>query len=194
MSWSFGEIRSLCVKATKGAGLPWGLAEEAAFCVDWLERCGLPGVDTLAAYLVQTEEKPSMTADQCPITQGTWISDTQVTELGENLSVLQPLLLAPFLSLNVGNDPARLSWGGGSLTFSCAGIAEHAGNLKPVSPQQVALETHVHASVSPAAKTRIGADRDRSIAVLNRFAAKTYAPATEQSRLAGAGAGTSDND
>jgi len=32
------------------------------------------------------------------------------------------------------------------------------------------------------------------IAVLTRFAHNTYAPATEASRLAGAGAGLSDND
>jgi len=34
----------------------------------------------------------------------------------------------------------------------------------------------------------------RQVDVLIRFAARTYAPATEASRLSGAGAGTTDND
>ena len=33
-----------------------------------------------------------------------------------------------------------------------------------------------------------------SLTVLNRYAAKTFAPVSEQSRLLGAGAGLSDND
>ena len=37
-------------------------------------------------------------------------------------------------------------------------------------------------------------ERVRSLFVLNTFAHRTYAPATEESRLLGAGAGLSDND
>ncbi|MFV1875593.1 hypothetical protein [Nioella sp.] len=33
-----------------------------------------------------------------------------------------------------------------------------------------------------------------TVAALNAFAHRTYAPATEESRLAGAGAGLTDND
>jgi len=35
---------------------------------------------------------------------------------------------------------------------------------------------------------------DETVNALSAFAARTYAPATEESRLAGAGAGLSDND
>ena len=42
--------------------------------------------------------------------------------------------------------------------------------------------------------SRVPANAAPHIAVLTRFASRTYAPATEASRLAGAGAGTSDND
>ena len=33
MSWSLGETAALALKAARGAGLPWGLAEEAAGAV-----------------------------------------------------------------------------------------------------------------------------------------------------------------
>ena len=51
MSWSLGEIRSLSIKAARGAGMTWGLAEEAGFSVCWLEERGWPGVEALSGYL-----------------------------------------------------------------------------------------------------------------------------------------------
>jgi hypothetical protein len=41
---------------------------------------------------------------------------------------------------------------------------------------------------------RVESTASECIATLTRFAHNTYAPATEASRLAGAGAGLSDND
>ena len=51
MSWSLGEVRALAVKAARGSGLPWGLAEEAGFAVQWLEARGGPGVEALSQYI-----------------------------------------------------------------------------------------------------------------------------------------------
>ena len=51
MSWSLGETSALALKATRGAGLSWGLAEEAAGAVAWLHERGLPGVAALCSYL-----------------------------------------------------------------------------------------------------------------------------------------------
>jgi hypothetical protein len=48
---TLSEIASTSLKAARGAGCPWGLAEEAAMAVRVLESHGLPGVADLAALL-----------------------------------------------------------------------------------------------------------------------------------------------
>ena len=48
---SLPEIESLVVKAARGAGYNWGIAEEAGFAVRWLARTGLPGPEILLAHL-----------------------------------------------------------------------------------------------------------------------------------------------
>lgn len=194
MSWSFSEIRSLSVKATRGAGLPWGLAEEAGFAVEWLERNGIPGSEALAAYVEETEANASFTADQCPITQGTWISDSGSVELPENLSVFQPVLLIPFLSLCCGRKDLSLAWSRGSATFTNTEILECSGEVVPATAEMVTLKPASVTVAHSEPTTRVPENRRSAVVILNRFAAKTYAPATEESRLAGAGAGTTDND
>jgi hypothetical protein len=49
-------------------------------------------------------------------------------------------------------------------------------------------------TIANAAIPRIPVTASACITVLNSFAKNTYAPATEASRLAGAGAGLNDND
>lgn len=39
------EIEALCLKAARGAGHPWGVAEEAAWAAGWLASHGLPGAE-----------------------------------------------------------------------------------------------------------------------------------------------------
>ena len=51
MSWSLGETGALALKAARGAGMTWGLAEEASEAVVWLQARGLPGVSALCRYL-----------------------------------------------------------------------------------------------------------------------------------------------
>ncbi len=53
MSWSLGEVRALAIKAARGSGLHWGMAEEAGFACHWLENHGLPGTSLLSSLLKQ---------------------------------------------------------------------------------------------------------------------------------------------
>ena len=39
-SLSRNEVASLCMKAARGAGMSWGLAEEAGFAAAWLVQHG----------------------------------------------------------------------------------------------------------------------------------------------------------
>lgn len=45
------ELRTLIVKAARGAGLEWGLAEEAGWAAEWLARRGMPAADWAAGWL-----------------------------------------------------------------------------------------------------------------------------------------------
>ena len=50
---SLNEIESLALKAARGAGMSWGLAEEAAVAASWLAARSLPWAETLADLLAQ---------------------------------------------------------------------------------------------------------------------------------------------
>jgi hypothetical protein len=46
-SWSLGETGAIALKAARGAGMSWGLVEEASHAVIWLAHRGAPGVASL---------------------------------------------------------------------------------------------------------------------------------------------------
>ena len=63
MSWSLGETGALALKAARGAGMTWGLAEEASEAVVWLQARGLPGVSALCRYLSWYKLQKSLYSD-----------------------------------------------------------------------------------------------------------------------------------
>lgn len=48
---ALSELRSLITKAARGAGLSWGLAEEAGWAAEWLARHGMPAADWATIWL-----------------------------------------------------------------------------------------------------------------------------------------------
>ena len=70
MSFALNEVEATAKKATRGAGYPWGLAEEAAKATRWLCAQGLDGVAILAGALTRDGERYV-----CPITEGARLSD-----------------------------------------------------------------------------------------------------------------------
>ncbi|MGI9491163.1 MAG: DUF3726 domain-containing protein [Geminicoccaceae bacterium] len=205
MSWSLGETRALAIKAARGAGLSWGVAEEAGFAVHWLEAHGSPGVQALVRYLHwrsmpgcditpvwSTADQQGMSAMFCPLELGAKLQDTGEGSSGHLGWVRQPLLLAPFLT---ASGPYRLIWADTSIL-----IAAH-GMTTPAETQSLLIE-HADCRLEKANQEvpaeplsrRVSTAEAAHMILLEAFAARTYAPATEQSRLAGAGAGLRDND
>ena len=103
-----GEIRSLAVKAARGAGFDWGLAEEAGFAVEWLERRGMPGAAALSGYLTFRHYNALPTEIACPLTLGALISDTGDWQNHFPCACQQPMLLAPFLANVCGESRLQL--------------------------------------------------------------------------------------
>ena len=196
MSWSLGETAALALKATRGAGLSWGLAEEAAGAVFWLHQRGLPGISALCGYLDCYGAAGTAGDAACPLVLGTALSDgthavpEQLDERIDLGTVSAPLLLLPF----VATIPPGTFWLIAPGDGDAAPDPWHSGWLRGSAPCQLQ-----HGTAAQIAGTRAGHTRlpDRFACCVDRltdFAHRTYAPATSQSRLAGAGAGLTDND
>ena len=209
MSWSLGEIAALATKAARGSGMDWGLADEAGYAVKWLQRRQLPGVAALCRYLSWRQAGeitiwPDDTARDghyCPIATGAAYGDGVFGDDVQFARVRTPLLLIPFISLRVANTPVCLSMENAVfvLTQDKLGFSKNdTAILMDSSACQIyaASDDELPAMITIAndAIPRVPVTASACITVLNSFAKNTYAPATEASRLAGAGAGLNDND
>ncbi len=208
MSWSLAETRTLATKAARGAGFSWGLAEEAGFAVRWLQSHGAPGVEALAELLEWTEKSGNRcspvwddgkegepAAPFNPLELGTALMDANRCGYGDLGHVCQPLLLVPFIAASAPKNGCRLVWHDSSILLGPDSFNSNAGReaLLPdiASCALSALDGDLPA---PVRQLRVPEDEKPAIERLGRFAARTLAPATETSRMAGAGAGLTDND
>lgn len=209
---SLGEAEALSRKAARGAGFDWGTAEEAGRAVRWLCAHHLPGGEALAGLLTVSDGVPpahrapvcgtvwrARAGCLCPVTAGAALADRagagpQAVTLAD---LARPLLLMPFAQ-------AAAARSGGALRVDWAGFRADvaAGAVALVTTEAVALSRVGEVTCRPVpAPQGEGLSRGyraaidaAALATLERFAARTYAPATRAGRLAGAGAGLSDND
>lgn len=217
MTWSLGEIESTAKKAARGAGMAWGIAEEAGRATRWLCAAGWPGAESLAA-LLQAEDgaawadlRPRIAGDAwtarggllCPIAAGAAIADrAQDWAAGGSARlgpVAHPLLLVPFAAMaaDIAGTTLRIGWVGVDITRgkgeTRARIADAAAVAAPRA-DTVTLAPAELAGGQPITRVYRGEVTPEAAQILGGFEHRTYAPATPESRLAGAGAGLSDND
>lgn len=188
MSYSLNETEALVRKAARGAGYSWGEAEDAGRAVRWLEARSLPGA-AAALHLFGLKTTGALAPDSCGLTLGTRLSDGVLPE-GTLANVDAPLLLLPFAHA-MGTDQT-LTWLTGTACLGTDGTATLTG-APPALRDDMTLSQGRSTGTSLIATTR--ADIPQAVIDgLTALAARTYAPATEASRLLGAGAGLSDND
>ncbi|TXH37842.1 MAG: DUF3726 domain-containing protein [Rhodospirillaceae bacterium] len=197
MKPSLNEIQVECKKASRGAGLSWGLAEEVGQA---MARLAGQGVDALPVLLDYLEALPDRDMSGDPIRAGTWIADqANLLAEGESLSfaeIRQPMLVLPFVAMaaqSIGR-PIIVTHRDGAWTVPSAGMP--AQDLSGIEILQGVTCTAAAAKVdiaSPVSMPRLDID-DLIWQRLKDLAQRTYVPATEQSRLLGAGAGSIDND
>ena len=186
MDWSLGAIASLCAKAARGAGRPWGLAEEAGWAVRWLSSCGVPGAEICATWLGNQK-------GLCAVSRGLETRDRGAGALPAEIDhIAAPGLLLPFIAWTLRPDQTvSITMGDAKIALSCDGMSLD-GRLPDASAVHVADGCSM--SPSPRAAWRVETVAPAALAALQSLAARTYAPASEQSRLLGAGAGLTDND
>lgn len=216
MSHSLNEISAHAKRAARGAGLSWGMSEEAARAVRWLASYDLAGPELLLDVLVQNDRVPqeqvapaslegewfAPSGNLCPIAAGAALNDC-ADQLADGrpikmANVSYPLLLLPFaawVSVYL-RRPVSIAWQDVCLDTDCDGIwiddpqsQINASNAAMLSCQVAPLRKD--AAIRPGLRGSVQPD---IWAGLDAFAQRTYAPATEASRLLGAGAGVSDND
>ncbi len=217
MTWSLSEIEGLALKAARGAGMDWGIAEEAGKATGWLCRASWPGADMLAGLLLRNDRKSfaalrplqitgiwaAEDGALCPLITGTVfcdmaadLRDTAPVELGPTA---YPLLLVPFVAsaADLAGCALQIEWDGVSV-ISANGLSYPTKSTQAALTAPICDRVIIRVVKTPASQSWALANRGDIIPetaqILKKFAHRTYAPDTLESRLAGAGAGLTDND
>jgi len=185
VSFSHGEIADLARKAGRGAGLAWGAAEELAWAARWLTERALPGPEAASWLLTGADGRSALEA-------GLALADAAVLPRRLALGVVAaPLLLVPFLSRRAEGGHVVVNAGRWQFHVGADGT-DLDGSLGQSA--DVVLWPKTGSFTTRAAAARVGSIDPAALDSLERLAARTYAPATEASRMQGAGAGVTDND
>lgn len=214
MSYALNEVEAIAKKAARGAGYTWGMSEEAAKATRWLCVNDIDGVHALATVLnvVDGTGPNNMTprnvldiwrsksGEMCPLMAGATLSDFAAVGPTSQVNIselITPVLLLPFAAMAARQlgVAVTLSWDGvvavtDGVTVCLDGAMDCLTTNKA---EQVTINRAGQIGQSLAQCNR-ATPIDSDWATLNRFAHRTYVPATEESRLKGAGAGLSDND
>jgi len=170
---SFNELEARLKKAAKGAGLPWGLAEEFAKSLVWLARLNV----RLEIWVTEFLKDPKC-ADQ--LAQWSYALDLRVVTAAPTTSEIGKRWiwlgfqgrLAKTMNAELDLESARVS----------------STRLELVGQSEVKLYSQ---SSDAILRADVGSALWHELEI---FEYRTYAPESEASRLKGAGAGVTDND
>lgn len=216
---SLNEVEVYGRRAARGAGMPWGLAEEAGKASRWLCERGLPGVELLARLLEANDGRSyasmapviangrwqAADGDLCPVCTGAALSDhMDLLTCEKEISLIRlayPLLLAPFLDRSWRLDGVcyELRWPNACVSVFANGLemecSEESAHLSEhVEEVKVTAGTHRNGRPEHHPRT-VGVKTPLPVwRAMEAFAKRTYVPATDESRAKGAGAGRTDND
>lgn len=212
---SLNEIDALVRKAARGAGLSWGLAEEAGKCARTMAGAGPAGLSLLAEMLeaqlggdlschVAADGKIWKSSDALPLNPlvlGPSLADHAFLLAEEGIDVegpvAAPALLLPFVGAAASRLGAavRLETDLGACVISTVADAAPATLAGPVQRIRLSLAPAVTGPAcrrsTPLRPARLSPELRRRFEAL---AARTYVPSSERSRATGAGAGLNDND
>jgi Protein of unknown function (DUF3726) len=204
---SLNEVEALAAKAARGAGLSWGLCEDTGKAARWLAARGIDWAPSLAALLTACDKlagpfDSSIERQVSPLLTGSFFADLGTSEL-EISHVAHPAWLLPFAArvAALHGRAVCVGWAGASVVVSSNGC-ELAGSTNDLMAPYVDIVTWSPFLLSSDESRRAVALPNRtrcSISVaawqaLEVLGARTYVPASNQSRTRGAGAGLTDND
>ncbi len=222
MALSLNQVEQTARKAVRGAGLPWGLAEDAGRAVRRLEMLEFPGMVWLSSLLdtlphdrldplrieSSGEDWRAVSGIMSPLLAGPSVADW-IGLQGNGAAATLHLAQIACPGLCIGNIANVLQFSDLQvrLEFPTAALAIDREGLTVIrgvsadfcgAPQDVLLETARSGSTVEGVRylPRVGSrDVDPcALGMLESLAHRTYVEASETSRLSGAGAGLQDND
>ncbi len=209
MSLSLNEIEAVAKRAARGAGYQWGIAEEAAKATRWLCAQGLDGVMELSSLLkrgfanggeahVPTQFRGDWAGDSdlCPLLTGASLSDCAHLLHSGPIRIrhlVSPMILLPFAAQVARVQSQIATIQSGDFSAATDGVRLVMKDVCPPVADSIEVALRGTLTAPCALRTRATPD-SKGWEIINSFAHRTYAPATEESRLLGAGAGLSDND
>lgn len=216
MNVSLNEIEVLAKRASRGAGYAWGIAEESGKATRWLAAHGFASLETLLDLLKHKDSKSvgdaipvatnnvwhAPSGELCPLVAGTILCDRmEIVAEGRDLvfgSVLHPLFVVPFAAMaaKISDATFEMRWDGIVMVVAARKVSMVRGDINQArSCTQTVSIRRVEIDILDPVERLTHCSVDETIwARLNEFAHRTFAPATQASRLSGAGAGLSDND
>lgn len=211
-SWGIAEDAGRAVSWLEQRDLP-GLNLLARLCQRIDERLGqAPTSTAIEAGFCPEMLSATWTARDgqlCPLLSGIALSDRGLPESEQPTisakNVMYPLLVLPFLADLADRSNYVIDLQFGSSQMSVDGVHLWvAASSKTESASLLTATEDLVISIKPAGETphyevwqkrrSRGLVANTVWSVLDQFAHRTYAPATEESRIRGAGAGISDND
>ena len=204
---SLNEVEAMAAKAARGAGLSWGLCEDTGKAARWLAACGIDWAPSLVALLAVCDKlagpfDSAIDRQVSPLRAGSYFADLGTSEM-ELWNVAHPAWLLPFAArvAALHGRAVRVGWAGASVIVWSIGC-ELVGSTYDLMAPHVATVTWSPLSLGrDETKTAVAlSNRTRSpISIadwhaLETLGARTYVPASDQSRAKGAGAGLTDND
>ncbi len=189
---TLSEIAATCTKAARGAGCPWGIAQEAGTAARLLEAHGLPGTTTLA-HLFSAPRSCACTgqadAAACGLAQMVALSDAPPDQALRIDTVAAPLLMLAPLILEGGSW--RMDWEGGA-----AGCGPDGAWIMGEAPKvaSVTIKRQQDGQKGTGSSWHSRPVLPEAWAALQSLAARTYVPETDASRASGAGPDDSNSD
>ncbi|TPN85537.1 DUF3726 domain-containing protein [Mesorhizobium sp. CU2] len=189
---SLNEVETLSAKAARGAGFSWGLAEDVGRAA---RRIAAAGEDWSSAMLSLAENAQSFDAPD-PARATRWRTGEADKPAGKPLCPIRTAALLlddpppadalPLTILDVGLPV----WFCAMLLRSDMRIARPA----TLSMSQADVVVERRDGIERPVTGRRGSIDQRTFAALNAFAARTYVPESENSRVRGAGGGRVDDE
>jgi len=206
MNLSLNEIEGGVRKAALGAGLSVGLADDTGRAVAVLQAYGFDGISAALAGFANTglAARPVIKNSDATFDAGNPIpnavSALDLVAAGVVKRVLMRAIEAPLLVVGLAAIAAQDQGGGFVVGVGSSGFALVSGGGIAIEGVLASGVTEVTISRSrPDGTVRPRPDHIPDVppaiwAQVQALAALTYVPATEASRLSGAGAGMTDND
>jgi hypothetical protein len=187
---SLSEAETLAAKAARGAGFPWGLADEIGRAARTLAAQGESWGEALLALAgaAQTFEAPAF--DRIAL----WLRGEQDVPGARPLCPIRTAALVLDGMVDIG-AATRISnvglpiWLAAMLRQSGRWIVEFNRSL---AQSDVTIRRSAMAEYAPGGRRALIASH--SLAALNGYAARTYVPESERSRKRGAGGGRVDDE